>query len=239
MKNFLSRFKTLPLKTRQLLSLGLILALFVALPLFIWAITTQRFELRKRAQELVPTPTPTTCPPEGGGPPAPCPAPPAGCNYIGGNTCNCGQLVCPQGVPRPTEEISPPSPPIASPSNVCVGQPDGTSCTGGGCPVPLVGPGGRPIPCTRPVWLGTCQNQVCTPPTSVSSCPSGDKGNLNCDQSDLINATDLAILLSKWRTGPCPYPFGIQGGFSSPDLNNDCSVNATDLSILLSNWKPD
>lgn len=50
-------------------------------------------------------------------------------------------------------------------TNPCEGKSDGTSCTGGGCPAPLIVPGTRPIPCTRPVFFGFCQNQVCTPPT--------------------------------------------------------------------------
>lgn len=58
MKKFFARFKSLPLKTRQLLILGTTLALVVALPLFIWAILTQRFELRERAATGEPTPTP-------------------------------------------------------------------------------------------------------------------------------------------------------------------------------------
>ena len=58
MKKFIARFKSLPLKTRQLLILGTTLALVIALPLFIWAILTQRFELRKRAATGEPTPTP-------------------------------------------------------------------------------------------------------------------------------------------------------------------------------------
>lgn len=59
MKKFIARFKSLPLKTRQLLILGTTLALVVALPLFIWAILTQRFELRKRAATGEPTPPPS------------------------------------------------------------------------------------------------------------------------------------------------------------------------------------
>jgi len=58
-KKFFAQFKSLPLKTRQLLILGTTLALVVALPLFIWAILTQRFELRERAATGEPTPTPT------------------------------------------------------------------------------------------------------------------------------------------------------------------------------------
>lgn len=36
------------------------------------------------------TPTPSIC-----NPPVDCAAPPVGCNYTGGNSCACGQLVCP------------------------------------------------------------------------------------------------------------------------------------------------
>lgn len=49
-------FKTLPLRARQLLSLGIIFALTIALPLFVWAILTQRFDVRKRAAPESPLP---------------------------------------------------------------------------------------------------------------------------------------------------------------------------------------
>lgn len=45
----LKRLKKLPVSTKRLLGLGVVLALTVALPLFIWAILTQRFELREKA----------------------------------------------------------------------------------------------------------------------------------------------------------------------------------------------
>lgn len=46
---FVERFKLLPVSSRRLLSIGIILALVVALPLFIWAVVTQRFLIIKRA----------------------------------------------------------------------------------------------------------------------------------------------------------------------------------------------
>jgi len=49
------KYKSLPVKTKQILLLGLVLALVVALPLFIWAIMTQRFDIRKRAATGEPT----------------------------------------------------------------------------------------------------------------------------------------------------------------------------------------
>jgi hypothetical protein len=48
------RFKTLPVSTKRLLSVGLIFALVVALPLFLWAIITQRFDWRNRADVTLP-----------------------------------------------------------------------------------------------------------------------------------------------------------------------------------------
>lgn len=49
MKKFIKNFKLLPNKTKTILTVGIVFALLVALPLFVWAIITQRFELRKRA----------------------------------------------------------------------------------------------------------------------------------------------------------------------------------------------
>lgn len=43
------KFKVLPVRTRQLMTLGVVLAFVVALPLFVWAIITQRFDIRKGA----------------------------------------------------------------------------------------------------------------------------------------------------------------------------------------------
>lgn len=47
--NWISRFKSLPVSTRRLLSIGIITALVVALPLFVWAIVNQKFLIFKRA----------------------------------------------------------------------------------------------------------------------------------------------------------------------------------------------
>ena len=52
MKKLLDNFRSLPDKTKKLIGLGITLALVVALPLFIWAIVTQRFELRKKAEVI-------------------------------------------------------------------------------------------------------------------------------------------------------------------------------------------
>lgn len=47
--NFFDRFKSLPVKTRTIMSVGLILALVVALPLFVWAIINLNFNLKEKA----------------------------------------------------------------------------------------------------------------------------------------------------------------------------------------------
>ncbi|QQG41531.1 MAG: right-handed parallel beta-helix repeat-containing protein [Candidatus Woesebacteria bacterium] len=47
--DFKTRFNSLPVSTKRLLGIGVVLALAVALPLFIWAIITQRFLIIKRA----------------------------------------------------------------------------------------------------------------------------------------------------------------------------------------------
>lgn len=59
--NFMERVKLLPSNTRRLLSLGIIMALVVALPLFIWGVLYGNFNLSEKAVsgEPVPTPTPT------------------------------------------------------------------------------------------------------------------------------------------------------------------------------------
>lgn len=54
--NFIQRFKALPVKTKNLLGIGVILALVIALPLFIWAIVTQNFNPLKKAASGEPSP---------------------------------------------------------------------------------------------------------------------------------------------------------------------------------------
>ncbi|KKR74211.1 MAG: Filamentous hemagglutinin family outer membrane protein, partial [Candidatus Woesebacteria bacterium GW2011_GWA2_40_7] len=47
--DFKTRFDSLPVPTKRLLGIGVVLALAVALPLFVWSIITQRFLINKRA----------------------------------------------------------------------------------------------------------------------------------------------------------------------------------------------
>jgi hypothetical protein len=49
--DFVARFKSLPAKTKRLLGLGVVMALFVGLPLFVWAVVTQKFLISQKAQE--------------------------------------------------------------------------------------------------------------------------------------------------------------------------------------------
>jgi len=54
----ISKFKSLPISSRRLLSLGIIFGLVVALPLFIWAIINLTFDQRERASTGEPTAVP-------------------------------------------------------------------------------------------------------------------------------------------------------------------------------------
>lgn len=49
LKGFIATFKNLPIKSQRLLGLGLTVALVLALPAFVWGISTQRFNFLKRA----------------------------------------------------------------------------------------------------------------------------------------------------------------------------------------------
>ncbi len=66
--------------------------------------------------------------------------------------------------------------------------------------------------------------QLTTPTPSSVPCLNRNLGNLSCDPQNLVNETDLGILLDKWDT-----PEG--------DLSGDNLTDVTDLSILLANWK--
>src|SRR3990172_4333950 len=47
--NVIERFKALPIKTKSLLGIGIVVALVVALPLFIWGIINLTYDIRERA----------------------------------------------------------------------------------------------------------------------------------------------------------------------------------------------
>jgi len=49
-------FQSLPVASKKWLGIGMTLALVLALPLFVWGVTTQRFDVRKRAATGEPTP---------------------------------------------------------------------------------------------------------------------------------------------------------------------------------------
>ena len=74
-----------------------------------------------------------------------------------------------------------------------------------------------------------------TPDTGAGSAPFVDMGAYEFDPScpadasgdDVVNVTDLLLLLGEW--GPCPAP-------CPPDINNDGNVNVTDLLALLAAW---
>jgi hypothetical protein len=57
-KEHINRLTSLSKKSKRLLVLGITFALLAALPLFVWAILTQRFDIRKRAATGEPTPPP-------------------------------------------------------------------------------------------------------------------------------------------------------------------------------------
>ncbi len=57
----------------------------------------------------------------------------------------------------------------------------------------------------------------------ADACSSGNPSDLNLD--GVVNAADLAILLSAWETPD-----------AAADINRDGIVNAADLSVLLSSW---
>ena len=50
--NLIKRFKSLPIPARRQLSLGIVIAFTVALPLFVWAIVSQKFLINQKAQTI-------------------------------------------------------------------------------------------------------------------------------------------------------------------------------------------
>ena len=100
-------------------------------------------------------------------------------------------------------------------------------------PSPSLSPTITPVPINPPT--STPRPSSTLTPTPVVSCPSGDLGNLNCDNLRLINESDLNILLSKWSPqGPVPTALS---GQRSADLYNDGKINEQDLNFIFTNWK--
>jgi hypothetical protein len=56
--NIIQTFRSLPTQTKKLLGLGMALALTLALPLFVWGVTTQNYNVSERAASGEPTFTP-------------------------------------------------------------------------------------------------------------------------------------------------------------------------------------
>lgn len=98
--SIIDNFKKLPSQTKTLLAAGGILGLLVALPLFIYAVTNQNFEIRNRAQEACPT------------------APPCNGTLLTADPIpeesSCQVYVCITSSPIPTPSVSPS--PTASPT---------------------------------------------------------------------------------------------------------------------------
>lgn len=119
---WVDRFKSLPKSTKNLLIVGVLLALVAALPLFIWAITTQKFLFTQKAQVATGEPTPT--------PPVSVYPPEAECGWCGGIAnipCEPG-LVCRNSYGN-----------VVYPDNngVCV-KPDNTSICSTPAPKPTI-----------------------------------------------------------------------------------------------------
>ena len=179
------RFKSLPISTKRLVGLGTVLGLFIALPLFVWAIVTQTFLVNQKAASGEPIsgepPTPT---PVETSIPTPTPAqscvglpngfrcfwrpvcpPNEGCpQYVGVGVCRNGACV-PNSSPVPSPVVSP----TPTPVNYCSGS-NGSECHITVCQVCVSGTY-CPNHCT--LTPGTCQNNYCIGNPGPSPTPVG------------------------------------------------------------------
>jgi len=140
-KKLLARYRELPIKTRQLLRIGIIFALVAALPLFVWAILTQRFDIREKASTgEIPPPTPVVTS-------FPTPTPPGTtgecqvCSGFAGLMCVSG-LICQEEDMGGTDGLDGPIPDLGG---ICV-KPDGSSnCDASPSPTPSTPPQPKPL----------------------------------------------------------------------------------------------
>lgn len=52
----IQNFRSLPVKSKRLLGVGLVFALVIALPLFVWGVSNTNLNIAERAQDVQPTP---------------------------------------------------------------------------------------------------------------------------------------------------------------------------------------
>ncbi|MGD0523406.1 MAG: hypothetical protein ABSA43_02510 [Candidatus Microgenomates bacterium] len=62
MNKYLTRFKSLPVDTKRIFTVGMILAFAVALPLSVTLLSSQNFDIRNHAQSLTPEAIATSSP---------------------------------------------------------------------------------------------------------------------------------------------------------------------------------
>lgn len=217
MKNLISQFRNLPVKSKRLLGLGVVVSLTIALPLFIWSVVNMTFNPKEKASEIIDIPThnPRISP----GPAGECEM----CGGIIGISCEEG-LIC---------QMS--RPPYPDQSGICVKARVGSNCplrTVSPSPSPTASP--SPSPSASPSPSPTASP---SPSASPSASPSPSEspsptalsfilGDVNRDGR--INSVDIGLIVDNYRSTP---PSDIRA-----DVNEDGTVNMVDLGIVINNY---
>jgi hypothetical protein len=213
MMNFIHRFKSLPVKSQRLLSVSIVLGMFVALPLFVWAVVTQTFLINQKAasgEPPTPTPFPTCLPrpacldthpaceiavPIEGWCPTPTPTP----TPIAASECQmCGGIA---GILCGPNLVCSPNPSYPDQSGICVKSNGTSNCSASPTPTPTA-----------------------TSTPQASPMP----GDVNGDGH--VNIVDIGIIIDNYRTSPPNDP--------RADLNHDGIVNIVDIGIVIDHYQP-
>ena len=196
-----SSFSSLPKKSKNLLILGITLALFVALPLFVWSLVNMKFDVREKAEICAPRPIcldsrPPCLLPEPIDGWCPTPTPIVGCGLSCVSNSNCSpNLICviqngsPSGscknpvcisnqdcICSPTATATSTATATATASATAVSTPTSSPTTppvGGGSPNSCAGTCGSNYNCQANYFCfeGYCRNPLCKNEVNCS-CPN-------------------------------------------------------------------
>ena len=249
--NIIEKFKQLPISTQRLMGFGTVLALFVALPLFLYAVLNGNFELRRKATSGEPTPSPITSPAPSDTPG--CTAQPPTVSIVPSNQSGYpgDTLTYPIGV---TNNNSPEC--LATDFSIFTYYDPGsyTHFSGSGVnPQILTLESGQTgtasfyltsslidtapgtytagvsiVGFNHPVEYVVLPTTSPSPSVSPSPSPSNPCNNSDINKDGITDITDYSIFVSDFFKSPPTNP--------RSDMNNDGIVDITDYSILVSKF---
>jgi hypothetical protein len=241
MVNIIHKLKSLPLQTKKILGLGVVVGMFIALPLFVWAVVTQQLFFSKKAvsgepgtvtgEPISPICLQSSIPPATG-------VAPLSVTLFGAGSAGSGAGLEgyqwdfeDDGIWDTSVSINPPihiytQPGIYYPVYKILNTNDVWSSV---CnyPYAIVVGNPNPTPSSAPSPSPSVCNASCT---SNNDCGSGQICFDNsCRNPSCIN--NASCVCSQATPSPSPSPLPISG-----DVNSDGHVNIVDVGIIVDNY---